>query len=278
MDDSTRQPDAGAAAAIQSPAVLEPSLAFDQLRLRRWFGIFVLLMAGMSAALAAAAASESWTWRDWVANPPAALAATVPTVKLLFMLLYVSLACTFLPLPTGWVIAGVATCDNAIAAGWSDNPLVVGVLTTLVVAAVGAAGSTVANLNDYHLMTLMFRSRWIARVRHTRAYLRAVEWFQRSPFFLLVVFNLLPLPVDVVRILASSHRYGRLPFAAANFIGRFFRYAIIAGATFWVSIKLPDKQWVPSAVLLGAACVMGLAKAVSAGGRRLRPSRESVRP
>ena len=106
------------------------------------------------------------------------------------------------------------------------------IATAAIVGAVGGAASTVANLNDYHLFTWLLRSRRIARVRHTRLYQASARWFARSPWFILVIFNIVPIPVDVIRMLATTCRYPRLPFAAANFLGRFVRYAAIAAGTY----------------------------------------------
>jgi len=52
------------------------------------------------------------------------------------------------------------------------------------------------------------------------------------------VFNLLPVPVDVVRILATTHRYPRVPFAAANFVGRFMRYSLIAYLIYYFELSM----------------------------------------
>jgi len=130
--------------------------------------------------------------------------------------------------------------------------------TVAVVSLVGAAASTVANLNDYHIFTLLMRSRHVAKVRHTRTYRLAIRWFEKSPFALLVTFNILPLPLDVVRPLAASHRYGRLPFAAANFLGRLGRYAVIATVTY----MLGSQGWIAVVALLGLACLLTLPRLV----------------
>jgi membrane protein YqaA with SNARE-associated domain len=175
-----------------------------------------------------------------------------PAAKLLAFAIYISLCCTFLPLPTGAVVAAVATRQ----AGISDSLVV----TTLLVATVGAVASTIANLHDYHLLTWMLRSRRVAKVRDTGLYHASSEWFSRSPFFLVVVFNFLPIPVDVVRILATTYRYPRLPFAAANLVGRFVRYAVIAGCTFALSSWREDAGLIAVLALLALAVAMGLVR------------------
>lgn len=196
----------------------------DDVRVRRWAAAFVLylLLLGLPAAILLGRLGRPWT--DLFAHPEAFTSLGHQALKLLIFTAYVSLACTFLPMPTGWLITAMASQYVALTGGfWS---------TTLLVALCGGVGSTMANLNDYHLFTLLLRLRWIARVRTTRLYRLSSAWFERSPFLLLVVFNVIPIPVDVVRMLATSHRYGRVPFAAANFIGRFIRYWVFAAVTY----------------------------------------------
>ncbi|MFW6133056.1 MAG: VTT domain-containing protein, partial [Planctomycetota bacterium] len=213
------QPDPGGA--------LGPALGLDGdgISIRRWFAFYSLLVLAAGVPLALRIGEQGWSWDAWIDRTTATFAATDAGVKLLGFALYLSVCCTFLPLPTGWIVAGVATRQAAVTGElWT---------TVLVVAVVGGLASTVANLNDYHLMTWILRSRRVARVRDTRAYRVAARWFARAPFSILVVFNVLPIPVDVIRMLAATSRYPRAPFAAANFIGRSLRYGVIAFVTFW---------------------------------------------
>ncbi len=112
-------------------------------------------------------------WRDFGIAFQSAFNATDAGVKLLVMLAYLSVSTTLTPLPTGWIVAGVATREAAIAGDlWS---------VTLIVALVGAAGSTIANLNDYYAWTWLLRSRRVAKVRTARWYATAARWFDRAP-------------------------------------------------------------------------------------------------
>ena len=134
------------------------------------------------------------------------------------------------------------------------------------VAIVGAIGSTIANLNDYHLFTWMLRHRHVAKVRDTRAHRAGVRWFAACPFWLLVVFNIVPIPVDMVRMLATTYRYPRRQFAAANFLGRFVRYGVIALVTYrW------NLGWVAVVALLAMAVMLGAVRVVPAALRKLFP-------
>jgi membrane protein YqaA with SNARE-associated domain len=242
----------------QPPAPASPT--GDAVSLRGWFAIYGLYLLATGLPLAVLVSQQGWTWQQWRADPSAALAATSPAIKLLAFAIYTSLCCTFLPLPAKWIVAAVAMKDVAVGPDvWT---------TTLAVAAVGAIASTMANLNDYHLFTWLLRSRRVGKLRDTKLYRISAGWFGRSPFFLVTLFNILPIPVDVVRILATTYRYPRLPFAAANLVGRFILYGVIAFVTYSLGSQ---GKWAVLA-LLGVAVILGAGKAAQAALRRIRPA------
>ena len=232
------------------------SPAPDNISVARWMALYGGLIVASGGVLAALLAAQGRSWAEWRAHPMELLAAAPPAVKLLAFAVYLSLCTTFLPLPTGWIVAAVAMRQ----AGVASNALV----AATVVGAVGAAGSTLANLFDYHLFTWLLRRRRIARVRQTRLYAAAARWFARAPFVILVIFNIVPIPVDVIRMLATTCRYGRLPFAAANYAGRFVRYGVIAYVTHWLNLG----RWAV-VVLLALAVLLGAVKVLPAAARRL---------
>jgi len=106
------------------------------------------------------------------------------------------------------------------------------------------------------LFTWILRSRRVAKVRASRLYEHTVRWFARAPFWIIVVFNILPVPLAVVRMLAATYRYPLKPFAAASFIGRWFRYGVLA----FVAFKLGELGWVAVVALLAAAVVLAGAR------------------
>lgn len=237
--------------------MLQPHLP-DDITVKHWLAFYAVFFTVLAVPLAVLLANQQGTWADWLDDTTRTFSQTSVAIKLLVMTLWLSMACTFLPLPTGWIVAGVATRQAAVANGMSDSVLVVALLTALIVAVAGAVGSTIANLNDYHLFTWMLRHHRIGAVRKTRAYQSAAKWFARQPFFLILVFNIIPIPVDFVRMLATTYRYPRGPFAAANFAGRLIRYATIAFVTFWWDLGI-------------AAPIALLALAVVLGAGRLGP-------
>ncbi|MCD4825356.1 MAG: VTT domain-containing protein [Phycisphaerae bacterium] len=245
MDESTIQPDTAEAA-------YHDSRGRDGISVLRWFGVFTLLLTIAGAVLVVLLQQKPLIWTGWK-DYQASVAAAEPAIKLIIFGMYLSFCCTFLPLNTKWIVSAMAMQSTAVTGElWS---------TVLVVSIVGALASTLANLNDYHLFTLLLRSRRIAKIRHMRAYKAAENWFARSPFGILLFFNVAPIPVDVSRVLAATHRYPRIPFAAANCIGRFLQYAIIAFVTF----QLGKQGWIATVSLLGLAVVMAVGRAILKG-------------
>jgi len=168
---------------------------------------------------------------------------------------YLSLACTFLPLPTAWIVMWAAA--PAAKGGLGLNPWLV--------ASVGAAGTAIANMHDYYLVTFLYRYQPVRRIRMTRLYRRAAAWYNRAPFGTLAAASFLPIPVDVVRLLAISEGYNRAKFALGSLVGRWPRYllfAILADA-----FKL-GWQWVLG--ILGATVCLGLWRGVPILIDRLR--------
>jgi membrane protein YqaA with SNARE-associated domain len=189
--------------------------AFTDLSYRAWFWCFVALFAAVAVLVVG----------HLIPSQYANLAA---------YFLYMALACTFFPLNTLWIVLWLATQFPA----W-------------LVAVVGAVGTTVANLNDYYLLSYLFEFDRVKRLRARRGYRRALAWFDRAPLLTLTIFSFLPIPVDVVRLLAISRRYSRLRFSAASFLGRLPRYYLLARGWQWLALS---NWW----LLVVVAAVAGL--------------------
>lgn len=162
---------------------------------------------------------------------------------LVMLLAYLSLACTFLPLPTAWIVIWAAAPTEG--GGLGLNPWVV--------ATVGAAGTAIANMHDYYLVTFLYRYRSVRRIRTKGWYKRVAAWYNRAPFGTLAAASFLPIPIDFVRLLAISEGYSRMKFALGSLVGRWPRYLLFA--------ILADEfklgwQWVVG--ILGATVVLGL--------------------
>ncbi len=224
-----------------------------EVRVARWFLIFAAYLAALAVPAALLVQRLGIPWKQFYVlfDPEKTGAFILPwhqCLKLLLFAFYLSICCTFLPLPTNAIIAGISTQQMALTGElWS---------TALLVASVGAAASTMANLTDYHLFLLLLRHRRIGKVRDSAFGRKTIAWFNKSPFTLVTVANIVPIPVDVVRMIAATGAYPRLPFAAANYIGRFVRYFVLA-AVFYVS---GANAITASVIMLALAGTIGLAR------------------
>jgi len=229
---------------------LQPDATAKQgsIRTRWWFASFaawvvILMSTSLIIVLNRPPVLDFSGWaafKDSVAGADTGL-------MLMIIAIYMSFACTFTMLNTGWLVSAAAIAPGVTGEFYS---------TVFLVATAGAAGSTMANLNDYHIFTPMLRSKKIASVKNTRIYAVAEKWFSGHPFGILVFFNIAPIPVDVSRPLAASYGYSRIKFATANLLGRFARYGIIAAITY----RLGKHGWVATLSLLAVAVVMLLAR------------------
>ncbi len=167
-----------------------------------------------------------------------------PFEIMLLLLLYTSVACTFLPLPTAWIILWAARETDPLS-----------------VALIAAAGTCMANLHDYYILNYLFGLDRIGKVKKRGFYLSAVKWFERAPFLTLTIASFVPIPIDIVRILAVSTGYSRVKYTLATFAGRFPRYLLLA----WLGyeLKLSNKAIFYvflATVLIGA--IKGISKLI----------------
>ena len=113
-------------------------------------------------------------------------------LELLFYFAYMTVACTFLPLPTPQL---------AMDFGQRYDPVLAAVL--------GGIGFCISALIDYSLVTLVFRYEKIDRIRSTRTYHWAAKFFGKAPFAILLVAAFTPIPVDPVKLVACAAGYNR---------------------------------------------------------------------
>jgi membrane protein YqaA with SNARE-associated domain len=134
--------------------------------------------------------------------------------------LYMCAACQFFPIPTLPSIAFAAKVFHPV-----------------LIAFVGALGTCVANLNDYAIVGWLFRHHKVRKIRDINTYKKLLDFFDRYAFLTLSAASFLPIPIDVIRLLAISRAYSYWKYLLAAFTGRFPRYLIIA----YVGKELPAK-------------------------------------
>ncbi len=208
----------------------------EPLRFRAWFYSFAALMAVLVAV--------RFAYGDM--SKAAVLAGLFG---------YMSMACTFCPLPTTWLMMWAAAPPASHGLG----------IHPLVVATGGAVATAIANMHDYYLLTFLYRYRPVRRVRATGLYRRVAAWYNRAPFGTLAAASFLPIPVDFVRLLAISEGYSRWRFAIGSLVGRWPRYLLLAA--------LADRfelgwQWIVG--ILGATVVLGLWRGLPPAVRKIK--------
>lgn len=154
-----------------------------------------------------------------------------------FLLMCVS--CQFFPIPTLPPIAFVSKAFHP-----------------LLVAFVGAVGTCIANLNDYAILGWLFRHKRVRKVRDIHTYRRLLTFFDRHAFVTFTVAAFLPIPIDVIRMLAISRSYPYKRYVLATFAGRFPRYVMVAYAGRELSVK-----WI--LVLFALTAIPALVKSLS---------------
>lgn len=161
------------------------------------------------------------------------------TAVLLDYFLIMCVSCQFLPIPTLPPIAFAAKAFHP-----------------LLVAFLGGIGTCIANLNDYAILSWLFRHQKVKKVRDFGSYRRLLAFFDRYAFITMTVASFLPVPIDVVRMLAISRAYPYWRYVLSTFVGRFPRYVIIA----YLGRELPVKYIL---VLFAVTAIPALAKFVS---------------
>jgi membrane protein YqaA with SNARE-associated domain len=196
----------------------------EPINLRAWFYPFILLLGILVAV--------KLVYGD-----------TSRAAVLAGLFAYLSIACTFCPLPSAWIIIWAAA---PVAGGGLGIP-------PLWVATGGAVATALANMHDYYLLTYFYKYKPIQKIRTTGLYRRVAKWYNRAPFGTLAAASFLPIPIDFVRLLAISEGYSRPKFALGSLVGRWPRYLVFAFAA--ERFKL-GWQWILG--IAAATVVLGL--------------------
>jgi membrane protein YqaA with SNARE-associated domain len=100
----------------------------------------------------------------------------------------------------------------------------------VVVALVGGVATTLANLLDYEIFSSVFRTKLLRKIKESEYSQASIRAFEKVAFPALVAANVVLFSWDLVRLVAIAGRYPRIKYAAATFIGRAARYAVLAAA------------------------------------------------
>ncbi|NOY76868.1 MAG: VTT domain-containing protein [Calditrichaeota bacterium] len=131
--------------------------------------------------------------------------------ELLFFFLVFSVSCNFIPFPTYLLVIYIS----------HD-------FSPFLITGLGSIGATISGLMEYNFFSILLRFDKVSRIRKNGHYQKYAGYFEKFPFFSILVASFLPLPFDFIRIMAITQKYSKWRFAAATFLGRIPRIFIIA--------------------------------------------------
>ena len=132
-------------------------------------------------------------------------------VDLWFYFAYMTIACTFLPLPTPQIVMDYCTRFSPI----------------ILIPVIGGIGSTISVAIDYALVAVIFRYEKFAGIKMTRTYLYVERIFNKAAFVCLLIGTLIPTAFEPIKLLACVARYNMVKYLLATFTGRTSRYFIL---------------------------------------------------
>ena len=132
--------------------------------------------------------------------------------KLAGYFVYMSLACSIIPLPTPPYVIGMGKIFDS----W-------------IIALLGASGNCVAAFFEYYFITWLFTRTELQQKIETNKYFQRLAYiFNRAAFACILFTSFSPIPFDPFHFAAILTRYFLPKFLLAIFIGKYLRYYLLA--------------------------------------------------
>lgn len=131
--------------------------------------------------------------------------------ELMGYFLVMSISCNLVPLPTYVLVIYVS----------HDYPL-------WLIVATGAVGATISAMIEYLIIDFLMDFDRFARLKQNGKYKKYARYFDRFSFGSIFLTSVIPLPVDVIRLMAITRRYVKWKYLLATFVGRIPRIFIFA--------------------------------------------------
>jgi len=121
------------------------------------------------------------------------------------------------------------------------------------IALAATVGSVIVAFADYALVEAALRHARAKGAREIRLFRWAVRWMTRFPFVIIVLFSLVPvLPISVIRALAPASGYPLKRYIAAQIVGRFPRFLMLA----WIGQAIMIPTWILVVASIGLVVLM----------------------
>ncbi|MBD3184916.1 hypothetical protein GF312_21720 [Candidatus Poribacteria bacterium] len=131
-------------------------------------------------------------------------------LDLWFYFVYMTIACTILPLPTPQIVM-----DYGQRFGPITGAMIAGI------------GSCISVTIDYMLVILAFRYDRIAKVKTTKIYRYLENLFRKSAFITLFIGSFTPIPFEPIKLMACAIGYNITKYLLSIFLGRTTRYYLL---------------------------------------------------
>ncbi len=132
--------------------------------------------------------------------------------KLAGYFIYMSLACTIIPLPTPPYVIGMGK-----------------IFDPEIIALVGAFGNLISAFFEYYFLTWLFSTTELQqKIEANKYFQRFVQFFNRSAFSCIIFTSFSPIPLDPFYLTAILTRYSLVKYLLALFIGKSLRYYLLA--------------------------------------------------
>jgi membrane protein YqaA with SNARE-associated domain len=143
--------------------------------------------------------------------------------KLAGYFIYMSMACSIIPLPTPPYVIGM---------GKIFDPWVIALL--------GAIGNCIAGFFEYYFLTWLFsKTELRQKIETSKLFQRFTYIFNRAAFLSILLTSFSPVPLDPFYLAAILIRYSLSKYLLAIFIGKYLRYYSLA--LLGDSFQIPDQ-------------------------------------
>lgn len=132
--------------------------------------------------------------------------------KLAGYFVYMSLACSIIPLPSPPYVIGM---------GKIFDPWIVALL--------GSLGNCIAAFFEYYFLTWLFsRTELQHKIESSKLFQRLAAIFKRAVFLIILLTSFSPIPLDPFYLTAIMIRYSLPKYLLAVLLGKYLRYYLLA--------------------------------------------------
>ena len=91
----------------------------------------------------------------------------------------------------------------------------------------GAIGASISAIIEYFLIDFLMKFDRFAKLKQNGKYRKYASYFDKFSFRSIMLASIIPLPLDVIRVLAITRRYSKWKYILATFLGRIPRIFLL---------------------------------------------------